>query len=60
MPAKQDLATPKVPRGLRGIASPSSANELTSVDTLQQEAAMIERWWSQPRWKHTKRVYSGT
>ena len=24
------------------------------------EAAAVERWWSQPRWQDTKRVYSGT
>ncbi|CAR21209.1 isocitrate lyase 1 [Lachancea thermotolerans CBS 6340] len=25
---------------------------------LEQQTAEIEKWWSQPRWKHTKRIYS--
>ena len=57
-----DLATPKIPRGLRVLGTSSSASTTRSADFGQQlknEAAAIERWWSQPRWQHTKRVYSG-
>lgn len=60
-----DLATPKVPRGLRalGTADIQRSSGTSAPDFGQQlknEAAAIERWWSQPRWQHTKRVYSGT
>jgi hypothetical protein len=27
---------------------------------LQQEAMSMEQWWSHPRWKYTKRNYTGT
>jgi hypothetical protein len=58
---EKDPSIPKVPRGLRGL--PSSGRSQTSASSemhrLQEEAASIERWWSEPRWRHTKRVYSG-
>jgi hypothetical protein len=51
----------KIPRGLRNLPPqkerPSPQSELQQ---LQQDAAKIERWWTNPRWKHTQRVYSGT
>jgi len=63
MPPTQDLATPKIPRGLRslggGSLDKSSINNNLGHE-LQSEASAVERWWSQPRWQHTKRVYSGT
>jgi hypothetical protein len=52
----------KVPRGLRVLSSTrSSASTSTSreLSDLQAEASMIEQWWQEPRWKHTKRIYSG-
>jgi isocitrate lyase len=52
----------KIPRGLRVLdsqakPSPSSttSNELSS---LRDEAAAIEKWWFEPRWKYTTRPYS--
>jgi hypothetical protein len=61
---EKDPSIPKIPRGLRGlpasstVARPSAAFEMSQ---LEQEAAAIERWWSDgSRWQHTKRVYSGT
>jgi hypothetical protein len=52
----------KIPRGLRGlpITSLAGATDARSeFDALQAEAARIEQWWANPRWQHTKRVYSG-
>jgi len=66
MPSHQDskdVATPKVPRGLRSLplasSYPSQPSARSELAELQQDAAAIERWWAQPRWKHTKRVYAG-
>lgn len=53
----------KIPRGLRSlpITTQSATSGRSELDRLQQEAAQIERWWSDAfRWRHTKRVYSGT
>lgn len=53
---------PKVPRGLRGLPIASlagSTDARSEYDTLQAEAAAIEQWWANPRFQHTKRVYSG-
>lgn len=62
----------KVPRGLRvlnkkhtlfgGIVPSTTLNVTVSseLQQLQQEAASMEQWWSQPRWKVTKRNYTGT
>ena len=61
----------KIPRGLRvlnkkhnlfgGIVVPSHTMKMTTeLQQLQQEATSIEQWWSQPRWKYTKRNYTGT
>jgi hypothetical protein len=60
---QQGGGNPKIPRGLRGLpisslAGPTDAR--SEYDALQAEAASIEQWWSNPRWQHTKRVYSGT
>ena len=52
----------KIPRGLRGLTITSlagSTNARSELDALQAEAASIEQWWANPRWQHTKRVYSG-
>mmetsp|Transcript_14353 Transcript_14353/g.24920 ORF Transcript_14353/g.24920 Transcript_14353/m.24920 type:complete len:593 (-) Transcript_14353:111-1889(-) len=52
---------PKVPRGLRGLPINSMAEQTdarSEYDSLQAEAASIEQWWADPRWQHTKRVYS--
>lgn len=55
----------KIPRGLRVLSSrPSSADVVVDAHQfgaqLKQEAAAIERWWTEPRWKHTKRIYTRT
>lgn len=58
---KDDIATPKIPRGLRGLpmASVSADYDGMSKNQLEQEARTIEQWWSEPRWKYTKRGYNG-
>jgi len=57
-----DLTTPKIPRGLRSLSAPANqpSSNRNFGQELKAEAAAVERWWSQPRWQHTKRVYSGT
>ena len=58
----KDLATPKVPRGLRALPVASGlprSSPSGDMADLQQDVAVIERWWQDPRWKHTKRTYSG-
>lgn len=60
----KDIATPKIPRGLRVLpasaAGMDNTNPRTELQNLKEEAATIERWFADPRWKHTKRIYSGT
>ena len=53
--------TAKIPRGLRRlpIVATTTTNTRSEFDRLKAEAAQIEQWWSTPRFKHTKRVYSG-
>lgn len=58
----KDKSIPKIPRGVRALpvtnGAPSPREELSA---LQQDVAEIERWWADAaRWKHTKRVYTGT
>jgi hypothetical protein len=61
----------KIPRGLRGlnkkhtlfggtVSNKKATSVTTELQQLQQEATSIEQWWSQPRWKYTKRNYTGT
>jgi hypothetical protein len=63
----------KVPRGLRGLnkkhtlfgIDKSVKSHLTvsipkEQQQLQEEAMAMELWWSQARWKQTKRTYTGT
>jgi hypothetical protein len=51
---------PKVPRGLRSLPiAASSSDSRSEYKSLQAEAARIEEWWASPRWRLTKRVYSG-
>ena len=60
--AKANENNAKIPRGLRGLPIASLAGETNArseFDALQAEAASIEQWWANPRWQHTKRVYSG-
>lgn len=56
---KEDKSIPKIPRGVRALpvtnGTPSPREELSA---LQQDVAAIERWFADPRWKHTKRVYA--
>ena len=61
---KDDFATPRIPRGLRvlsrrSLSSSSTSDPRSELSQLQTDAASIERWWKDPRWKHTKRIYSG-
>lgn len=57
---KNQPIVPKVPRGLRSlpVVAPSSDSR-SDYKYLQADAAQIEEWWSSPRWRLTKRVYSG-
>ena len=60
-------STPKVSRGLRVLSSSSTStpnkdttNEAKAErEALMKEIALIEQWWRDPRWKGTKRTYSG-
>jgi len=62
--SSNDPSIAKIPRGLRNLsAARQPQHSLSSTTTkelqqLKQEAAEIERWWCDKRWKHTKRVYS--
>lgn len=51
---------PKIPRGLRSLPSSQlNRNDPRSeYDSLKADASQIEQWWSNDRWKHTKRIYS--
>eukprot|EP00934_Nitzschia_sp_Nitz4_P009066 Nitzschia sp. Nitz4//scaffold23_size168460//110851//112846//NITZ4_002232-RA/size168460-snap-gene-0.110-mRNA-1//1//CDS//3329543674//9056//frame0 len=50
---------PKTPRGLRVIPVTAPTAAATSdLGALKSEAAQIEQWWTSPRWRLTKRVYS--
>eukprot|EP00560_Eucampia_antarctica_P002581 CAMPEP_0197841118 /NCGR_PEP_ID=MMETSP1437-20131217/45990_1 /TAXON_ID=49252 ORGANISM="Eucampia antarctica, Strain CCMP1452" /NCGR_SAMPLE_ID=MMETSP1437 /ASSEMBLY_ACC=CAM_ASM_001096 /LENGTH=574 /DNA_ID=CAMNT_0043450819 /DNA_START=31 /DNA_END=1755 /DNA_ORIENTATION=- len=51
--------TPKVSRGLR-VLPPKKETFSTSdeLKRLKQEAAEIEHWWSDERWKYTKRPFT--
>jgi len=59
---KKDPSRPVIPRGLRALPSannnPQPLSTRSELDQLKADAAAIERWWMDPRWKHTKRVYS--
>ena len=51
---------PKIPRGLRSLPVVTPSSDIRSeYNDLQAEASQIEEWWSSPRWRLTKRVYSG-
>lgn len=53
------MSEAKIPRGLRGLpVKKASSPPQSEYRQLQQEAAEIERWWSDSRWNHTQRVYS--
>ena len=50
---------PKVSRGLRALKFQSTdPTDGTEFDSLKAEAAAIDKWWSEDRWKYTKRNYS--
>mmetsp|Transcript_43741 Transcript_43741/g.105499 ORF Transcript_43741/g.105499 Transcript_43741/m.105499 type:complete len:560 (+) Transcript_43741:75-1754(+) len=52
-------AEPKVSRGLRSLKFQASDYQpKVEYDSLKAEAATIEKWWSEDRWKDTKRNYS--
>ena len=57
---KSQPIVPKIPRGLRSLpVVAQSSNVKSDFTSLQAEAKEIEEWWSSPRWRLTKRVYSG-
>lgn len=58
---KEDESQAKIPRGLRMLpnAGTPRSDPRSELGKLQGEAAAIERWWKDPRWKHTTRIYSG-
>lgn len=49
----------KVPRGLRTLRNAPKPESTDTLAQLKVEASNVERWWAQPRWKYTKRIYSG-
>ena len=57
---KEDKSIPKIPRGLRALPITSgTSSPREELNALQQDVAAIERRFQDPRWKHTKRVYTG-
>ena len=56
----KDIATPGIPRGLRSLPIATTGDNGPNRTEIQSEAASVDRWWSDDRWKHTKRVYKGT
>ena len=41
------------------VTTESPTNDFDALQKqLASDAAEIEKWWSQPRWKNTKRIYS--
>ncbi len=50
----------KISRGLR-VLPPENKKTGVSEEykNLQNDTSSIEKWWSEPRWKYTKREYSG-
>lgn len=52
-------AEPKVSRGLRSLKFQASDDQSKAeYSALKTEAESIEKWWSEDRWKNTKRNYS--
>ena len=52
--------TAKISRGLR-VLPPKKAQSVNEEHAnLQRDTASIEQWWTDSRWNHTKREYSGT
>jgi len=51
--------TAKISRGLRVLPSKKAQTVNEENSKLQKDIASIEQWWSEPRWKYTKREYSG-
>lgn len=58
----KDKSIPKIPRGVRALpVTNGTSSPREELGALQQDVAEIERWWADAaRWKHTKRVYTGT
>jgi isocitrate lyase len=59
--ATTSINSTNIPRGHRVLddSVTQSNHDDWSTKFLQEEAAAIERWWKKdPRWKHTKRIYS--
>lgn len=56
--SQDDITTPRVPRGLRGLPNDTPSPSL-ELKQLNQDATVIQEWWKQPRWRYTKRIYSG-
>ena len=57
---KNQAIVPKIPRGLRSLPVVAQTSNVRSESmSLQAEVKEIEEWWSSPRWRLTKRVYSG-
>lgn len=62
---KEDIGRPRIPRGLRTVPTASQLSTSSApsqpqreLAELRAEASQIERWWTEARWKHTKRIYS--
>jgi hypothetical protein len=58
---KEDVAKPKIPRGLRALPAAAASSRVSpgsELGMLRSEASSIDQWWKDPRWKNTTRVYS--
>jgi isocitrate lyase len=52
--------TAKTSRGLRVLPPKKEKSIGEEYSDLQKDTAAIERWWTESRWKHTKREYSAS
>ena len=51
----------KVPRGMLVLGEKDNLNDAAEEGRiLSSEAARIDAWWNDSRWKFTKRIYKGT
>jgi hypothetical protein len=56
---KPPTSASSIPRGLRGLPPTATPIPSSELGRLREDAASLKSWWKDPRWKQTKRIYSG-